>query len=809
MSNKGVRLTRPAVSAIIARMKTRLFLLAIIFLAACSSQTAPTPQMTSTPAPSATPIVSPSPTATPAPTATATATPTPQPDQALREAQLALRDGDFSAALQKYQAVIDGAASLDQIEQALIDRAFATARSGDPTSAIEFFTQFIDQHPKSDRVTEAWFQLAELHFDRSAWQDSISAYQNYLKQREVLADYVEERSGDAYTQLGDAANAAKSYESALAQTSGTSNIANLREKLALAYRQLGKPQDALAQYDAILSFAQQPGYRASIMLQAGQTLLDAGETEAGLQRFTELVNTYPERNEAYQALLTLVNAEVPVYEFQRGLVDYYAKQYDAAIAAFERFIAANDDHGNAHYYIGLSYKNAGNIGAALSAFSEIINKHPEASRWNDAWIEKANTQAVGGDVDGAVDTLTTFVKENPTAPQAPTALWNAAGLLERNDNYKRAIALNLQLQTDYPNDTNASEALLDAGLDAYRVNDTTTALKAWRILSDTYPFSDQHPAALLWQGKVANDRALLQQLATSDAYYGLRAGDILSGTNRLPFVPGNFDVDPDEGRAEAEQWLANWLQVKPESLRQLPAEIINDERFQRGNEFWRLGKLSEGKAEFQALREAYSDNPAVLYPLAVYYRDIGLYYPSIVAAARLIRLSPAGSIENAPLFLQRLVYPIYYANLIVPEAQAHNIDPMVVFSLMRAESLFDGAVTSSAAAGGLMQIIPPTGEQIANDLRWSNYQQGDLYRPLVSVKFGIYYLRRYGLDYLDQDMYAAWAAYNGGPGNAQRWKENSNGDTDLFVENISLGETRLYIDRLRENLDWYQKLYGK
>ena len=43
----------------------------------------------------------------------------------------------------------------------------------------------------------------------------------------------------------------------------------------------------------------------------------------------------------------------------------------------------------------------------------------------------------------------------------------------------------------------------------------------------------------------------------------------------------------------------------------------------------------------------------------------------------------------------------------------------------------------------------------------------------------------------------------------QRWKEATNGDIDLFVENISLGETRLYIDRLRENLAWYQRLYRK
>jgi soluble lytic murein transglycosylase len=739
----------------------------------------------------------------------------------MQDAALALRDGDFSTAIQKYQAVLNGSAASDQIEAAQLNLAVATARSGDTNGAQDLFMQFIKQHPQSDHVAAAWFHLGELYFDRSAWQDAITAYQNYLKLRsDLIADYVYERLGDGYTQLGDAANAAKFYEAALAAASGTSNMANLHEKLALAYRQAGKPQDALAQYDAILSFAQQPGYRASIMLQAGQTLLDAGETTKGYARFIELVNTYPDRNEAYQALVTLVNAEVPVYEFQRGLVDYYAKQYDAAIAAFERFIAANEDHGNAHYYIGLSYKGAGNIAAALNAFNEIITQHPEASRWGDAWIEKANTQAAGGDVDGAVKTLMTFANTNPHAPQAPAALWNAAGFRENSGDYQHAIDPNLQLQKYYLNDTNAPEALFDAGLDAFRsiTGDRApdvhyamsgTAIAAWRALSNTYPLSDRYPAALLWQGKVADDRALLAQVAAMGGYYGLRAQDILSGANGLPVVRGNFNLDPDEGRTEAEQWLADWLQVKPESLRQLPAVVLNDARFKRGNELWQLGKLSEGKAEFQALRDAYSDNPAALYPLAIYYRDIGLYYPSIVAAASLIRQSPAGSIENAPKFLQRLVYPIYYANLILPEAEANNIDPMIIFSLMRAESLFDGAVTSSAAAGGLMQIIPDTGAQIARDLRWSNYQQSDLYRPIISVKFGTYYLRRYGLDYLDQDMYAAWAAYNGGPGNAQHWKEASNGDIDLFVENISLGETRLYIDRLRENLDWYQKLYGK
>ena len=117
--------------------------LSLVLLSACTSQPAPAasviptpgvpaPSATSTPLGGAQAVASPSPTATSAPSPTPTFTPTPQPDQALREARQAMRDGDFGTAIQKYQAVIDGSATPDQIEEALVNRAVATARSGDP-----------------------------------------------------------------------------------------------------------------------------------------------------------------------------------------------------------------------------------------------------------------------------------------------------------------------------------------------------------------------------------------------------------------------------------------------------------------------------------------------------------------------------------------------------------------------------------------------------------------------------------------------------------------------------------------------------
>ncbi|HZY43404.1 MAG TPA: tetratricopeptide repeat protein, partial [Anaerolineae bacterium] len=701
-------------------------------------------------------------------------------------------------------------------EQARWNAAAMKLRLGQTSAAVADYLQFTQQYSDTTYLPDTWFELGEAYFAQSDWSKSIGAYQKYLKLRgDLIGSYVQERLGDAYSNLKDFENAAMAYEKSIQQASSSSAEAGLREKLALSYRLLQRTDEAIVQYTSILSFAQNSAYQAQVIYQLGQTYLDAGRTTEGYAQFQQLVNFYFDRGDAYQALVVLLDANQDVNEFQRGLVDYYAKQSDAAIAAFNRFIQMTTDHGNAHYYSGLAYRSAGNIGAAVKAFDAAIT-HPEASHWGDAWIEKANTQAIGGDVTGAIDTLTSFVKQHPIDPLAPTALWRAAGILESSGDYQRAIDLNLQLQINYPSDQNASESLYDAGLDAYRVDDMHVAITAWQTLSNTYPLSNLYAGSLLWQGKAlqklgqdqqANQLLSFAAQATID-YFGIRAQDVLSNSSGLPIISAQLNIDPNEGRATAETWLAKWLGVSVTALQSLPVPVIADGRFQRGEVFWVLGRFDRARDEFESLRQSYSDNAAVLYPLAIYFRDIGLYRSSILAAGQVIRLSPAGTSDQAPIFLARLYYPIYYANLVAPEAQDRSVDPLVVYALMRQESLFEGIATSSAFANGLMQIIPGTAEEIAHDLKWPNYQLSDLYRPLISVKFGVYYLAKQR-DYLDGDLIAAWAAYNGGPGNAKRWRDAANGDVDLFVENISLTETRLYIERLRENLAMYQRLYGK
>jgi soluble lytic murein transglycosylase len=107
-----------------------------------------------------------------------------------------------------------------------------------------------------------------------------------------------------------------------------------------------------------------------------------------------------------------------------------------------------------------------------------------------------------------------------------------------------------------------------------------------------------------------------------------------------------------------------------------------------------------------------------------------------------------------------------------------------------------------------MQVIPDTGRHIAGQLGWPpGYSDADLYRPIVSLRFGAYYLASQR-DAFGGDLYAALAAYNAGPGNSIAWDGIAPDNPDLFLEVIRIQETYTYIVRVYEFYAIYRRLYA-
>ena len=106
------------------------------------------------------------------------------------------------------------------------------------------------------------------------------------------------------------------------------------------------------------------------------------------------------------------------------------------------------------------------------------------------------------------------------------------------------------------------------------------------------------------------------------------------------------------------------------------------------------------------------------------------------------------------------------AQVIVEEAKRHRFEPALVMAVIHVESSGRSLAVSPVGALGLMQIMPPTGRELAarHGIPWKG--PDTLLDPVVNVKLGVAYLRRLTDRY--QDVSTALAAYNWGPGRIDR-----------------------------------------
>ena len=784
-------------------------------------KTTPTPTTSLTPTSTLTPTPSPTPTSTLTPTSTHTPTPTPQPAERLEAGRAYQTNGDYARAIAEYEVLLSDKAAEEAREASFLigETHFL---NGDYQLAEEALERFRRDYPDDERGAQAIFLIARSYERMGDCGTAIEYYREYLAQRDVIADYVHELIGDCYVNLEDHSQAIVAYREALKESPSSDRDIQLMEKVADTYSTAARHAESITWYETLLRKAEKDAQRARFEYLIGQAYLELGETEEAHEHFLEAVDRYPQAWYAYQALVELVEAGVEVDDYQRGLVDYYAGAYWPAIRAFFRYIESNPNHtGDAYYYIGFAYLAVGSYESAMSAFDALLESYPTSSYFGYAWLGKAKALASQDRHDDALGAYREFAQLYPSHELAEEALWRAASLCEAEKDYDEAARAYLDLQTRYPQGSHSAASLFQAGLCYYRLDEIEKATEAWQELLDTYEESDLYTQTLFWAGKalfkLGKTREALTYMeaaasADTEGYYGLRARDLSQEENALWPPSGSVVISADETteREEAEAWLVTWLEGGShyDDLGSLSLAAEEDLRFQRGEELLAVGLLEETRGELDALRKDLLTDPLTLYQLSLSFRQRGLYRLSILCAKRLIMLSPAESVGQAPRFLQRLVYPVYFDDLVLAEAQANDFDPLVLFALIWQESLFEGRATSWASAQGLTQVIPPTGDWIALQLRWKDYQPEHLYRPYLNVKFGAWYLARQLRDF-DDSLFAALAAYNGGPGNATRWLELAgDGDADLFVESISKAESKLYVKKVYEHYAMYRALYS-
>lgn len=158
-------------------------------------------------------------------------------------------------------------------------------------------------------------------------------------------------------------------------------------------------------------------------------------------------------------------------------------------------------------------------------------------------------------------------------------------------------------------------------------------------------------------------------------------------------------------------------------------------------------------------------------------------------------------------FFMEQAYPLRYEDIVTREAEKYDVDPALVYGVIRSESSFRPEVVSHAGAIGLMQLTPETFDWLQKKINSGDHMASEhLKEPEVNIKYGVYFLSL--LKERFQNEREMLAAYNAGIGAVSRWLEDKDFSEDgETLSAIPYPETEAYIERVLQSRDMYHKLY--
>lgn len=428
------------------------------------------------------------------------------------------------------------------------------------------------------------------------------------------------------------------------------------------------------------------------------------------------------------------------------------------------------------------------------------------------WGSKPKNQPRSSDDIAAVNDLPKLANLQRASSAAASAVLESGKQYEDLGQLDDA-RLAYQAVTDhYPSSAEAPDARFRLGFLAYRQGNFAATATTWGTAEQNGQFTSR---LAFWLGKARHHladgigaRAAWKSAIALDphGFYGIRANDLLQGRPDAMRDAQSFNLTPSESTSDDRRQLDAWYRMLGTDALTVRMAVQNDPGYRKVVQLVQHGDRTQASREINGLVKRHVGDVAHLFALAFLLADSGEVCYSAQVAQQAVAAAMAASLKVPPA-LERLAYPIPYLDLILPIAQERGVDPLLFMALLRQESGFDPTARSSAGASGLAQIMPSTGEAIAEGLGRTDWKSEDLFKADVNIEFGLVYLADQLAEY-QRHAFPALAAYNAGSGAVTDWmSELNDDDPDVFVERIPYPETREYVQRVYANYAQYERVY--
>ncbi len=420
----------------------------------------------------------------------------------------------------------------------------------------------------------------------------------------------------------------------------------------------------------------------------------------------------------------------------------------------------------------------------------------------------------------AAETYEYFSRYYPKNPTAPEALLVAAHLWEKNGHHSRSRSIRTALADKYPDSYYGVSAALE---NAFYFIERRQYRKGAEILKNASELSGRSFEEYFYYMARCYEYSGEKHLSS-------KAAGRLNKINRCSFyiepeIKSGFKAPAlsSRGRAimDGEHGLIKILSGIEHDRNRAYAYIDslvritgqrekswkNNKHFELGRLFLQSGLIVWAENELGEAMKDFRSNPAALSALARIYDGAGMVWESLKTYERLKFILARRHRISVDDRFDIVLYPLPFPGMVLERCIRYNIPPNLAFALIREESRFHAKAVSRAGAVGLMQLMPETGLQLADELGYA-VDESILVLPELNIELGMRYASR--LLMLCKGRYHMMlAAYNAGMKNAKRWftKKNMNWSLQWQVDHIDYKETRQYVKRIVESANRYSFLY--
>ena len=718
----------------------------------------------------------------------------------------ALDAGDSALALRLLQDYLARYPKSDLAPNARYIGARAALEEKVPLLALDWLASLESEMPEVEDFILAARATAHRHLGQ--WQDTLAAWELMLKKypKGPLAVEALYGTADAHFALNDSKNAKRAYERAM-KASARSDRADLaRFNLAQMAEDENKLNDAAELYRYF--YYELPSDPLS---DVAKTRLDALATASGV-----LPPSVPLRFKRLKKLITRRSIE-------RARLD---------VNALDKLKLSRSDKAELRFLESQLLYRERRYAEAETQLQD-LQKSSSRSRRNEIQRWLARVYSTSGQTRKAIDIYLTLAKNNRRNSTGSSSLYRAAWLAFNGSMHSEAVKLFGEFISRYPRSNSVTSAQWYLAWNAYRLGDIPSAIATVDRMLRRYPNTSLKQQVTYWRGRwltmLNRSKEAIETLRRAYAiqplhYYGVLSRQRLFELNVTPNPLTSLHTGRpllastgDHDALAAEEFIPEADEL-PELGRvpALPPEPVpwggslfewDTDNAKRALRLIKLGHGEYASSLVKSLKAipGYTESE-VTYARSLLQQSLGAYNIAFQLIVRQFGDMLKKQITPDNLSIFRVAYPAAFESLVKRKCDNVQMDPSLIWAIMRQESAFAIRALSWASAQGLMQIIPITGRKIAEALQKEDYDVSMLRTPETSIEFGSWYFSELIKKFHGHPALAI-ASYNAGPQAVSRWVDARPGiATDEFIEEIPYKETRHYVKKVLSNYSVYREL---